>query len=260
MLELNKIYNEDCLEGMNKIPDKSIDMILCDLPYGVLNKQKNKWDTIIPFELLWEQYERIIKDTGAIVLFGSGMFTANLMKSNEALWRYNLIWKKADRTSGFLNANRMPMRNHEDIMVFYKSQPIYNPQFTYGHKPSHKKGKKGILCETNNCYGEFDTFETRDYGDRKFPKSIINIDREHPPIHPTQKPVLLCEWLIKTYTNEGSLVLDNCIGSGTTTIACINTNRNYIGFEMDENYFNIATKRIEEHIHKLNTVLETKLK
>jgi site-specific DNA-methyltransferase (adenine-specific) len=245
MLGINNIYNEDCLDGMKSIKDCSIDMILCDLPYGILNKQKNKWDSIIPFSPMWEQYERIIKKNGAIVLFGSGMFTAKLMCSNEKLWKYNLIWKKADRTSGFLNANRMPMRNHEDIVVFYGSQPTYNPQYTYGHKPSHKKGKNGILCETNNCYGEFQTFETRDYGDRKFPKSIINIDREHPPIHPTQKPVALCEWLIRTYTNENELVLDNCIGSGTTAVSAINTKRNYIGFELDENYYNMACQRIE---------------
>jgi site-specific DNA-methyltransferase (adenine-specific) len=247
MIELNKIYNEDCLEGMQKIEDKSIDMILCDLPYGVLNK-RNKWDSVIPFHNLWNEYKRIIKDNGAIVLFGQGMFTANCMKSNEDWWRYNLIWKKADRTSGFLNANRMPMRNHEDIMIFYNKQPIYHPQFEYGYKPSHKKGKNGVLNETNNCYGDFKVFETRDYGDRKFPKSVLNFDREHPPIHPTQKPVALCEWLIKTYTNEGETVLDNCIGSGTTAIACINTNRNYIGFELDKHYYEIAEERIQKAI------------
>jgi len=229
---------------MNSIDDKSIDMILCDLPYGVLNKPKNKWDSVIPFEELWTHYNRIIKDNGAIVLFGQGMFSADLMHSNKKMWRYNLIWKKADRTSGFLNSNRMPMRNHEDIIVFYKKQPTYNPQFTYGHKPSHKKGKVGVLNEVNNCYGEFTTLETRDYGDRKFPKSIINIDREHPPVHPTQKPVKLCEWLISTYTNEGELVLDNCIGSGSTAIACVNIKRNYIGFELDKNYFDLANNRI----------------
>ena len=244
----------DCLEGMKLIADKSIDMILCDLPYGVLNKPKNKWDSVIPFEDLWKQYNRIIKDNGAIVLFGQGMFTADLMKSNEKMWRYNLIWKKADRISGFLNANRQPMRNHEDIIVFYKKQPTYNPQFTYGHTPSHKKGKIGIQNETNNCYGEFEVFETRDYGDRKFPKSVIEFDREHPPVHPTQKPVALCEWLIKTYTNENELVLDNCMGSGSTAIACVNTNRQYIGFELDKHYFDIATKRISNHHEQLKIV------
>ncbi len=251
MLPTNKIYNMDCLEGMKLIADKSIDMILCDLPYGVLNKPKNKWDSVIPFEDLWKQYNRIIKDNGAIVLFGQGMFTADLMKSNEKMWRYNLIWKKADRISGFLNANRQPMRNHEDIIVFYKKQPTYNPQFTYGHTPSHKKGKIGIQNETNNCYGEFEVFETRDYGDRKFPKSVIEFDREHPPVHPTQKPVALCEWLIKTYTNENELVLDNCMGSGSTAIACVNTNRQYIGFELDKHYHDIANKRINEEMAQI---------
>lgn len=250
ILEINKIYNQDCLEGMKYINDKSIDMILCDLPYGVLNK-RNKWDSQIPFEDLWVHYKRIIKENGAIVLFGQGMFTANCMKSNEDWWKYNLIWKKSERTSGFLNANKMPMRNHEDIMVFYNKQPTYNPQFTYGHKPAHKRGKSGTLIEKNNCYGDYVTFETRNYEDgRRFPKSVIDIDREHPTKHPTQKPVLLCEWLIKTYTNGGELVLDNCIGSGSTALACINTNRNYIGFENDYKWFELANQRIKEVLSK----------
>ena len=143
-MEIDKIYNEDCLVGMKAIPDKSIDCIICDLPYGVLNR-KNKsaqWDNIIPFEPLWEQYERVIKDNGAIVLFAQGMFTAQLMMSNPKLWRYNLIWDKVNRVTGFLNANRCPLRIHEDIVVFYKSQPTYNPQFTYG-PVNHKRGGAG---------------------------------------------------------------------------------------------------------------------
>lgn len=235
---------------MKDIPDNTIDMILCDLPYETLNKHngKNKWDTLIPFDDLWKEYLRIKKDRTAVILFGQGIFTAKCILSQEKLWKYNLIWKKSNRTSGFLNANRMPMRNHEDIMVFYSKLPVYNPQFSFGHKPSHKKGKKGILNETNNCYGEFNVFETRDYGDRKFPKSIIDFDREHPPIHPTQKPVALFEYLIKTYTNEGDVVLDNCIGSGTTALACINTNRRFIGIEKEKQYVEITKDRIANMI------------
>ena len=143
-MEIDKIYNEDCLVGMKAIPDKSIDCIICDLPYGVLNRQNKsaQWDNIIPFEPLWEQYERIIKDNGAIVLFAQGMFTAQLMMSNPKMWRYNLIWDKINRSTGFLNANRCPLRIHEDIVVFYKSQPTYNPQFTFG-QVKHKRGGAG---------------------------------------------------------------------------------------------------------------------
>lgn len=254
MLEINKIYNEDCLEGMLRIDDKSIDCIITDLPYGVLNKSNkgSKWDSLIPFDLLWNEYKRIIKDNGAIILFGSGMFTANLMKSNEKMWRYNLIWKKGERTSGFLNAWRQPLRNHEDICVFYKKQPIYNPQFKTGFKPTHKRGKiSGELsegAETNNCYGKYTTIENRDYGDKRFPKSILDFDREHPPIHNTQKPVALYEWLLNTYTNIGDTVLDSCAGSMTLAIASINTGRNYICFEKDREIFNVGSQRVKEHL------------
>lgn len=248
-----ELFCGDCLDIMDKFPNKSIDMILTDLPYGILNKENknSKWDTLIPVEKLWNQYERIIKDNGAIILFGSGMFTANLMKSNEKMWRYNLIWKKGERTSGFLNAHRQPLRNHEDIIVFYKKQPTYHPQFEYGFKPTHKRGKitgeLGEGAETNNCYGKFKTIENRDYGDKRFPKSVLNFEREHPPIHNTQKPVLLCEWLIKTYTDEGETVLDSCAGSMTTGIACINTGRKGICIEKDEKIFKKGYDRILQH-------------
>ncbi len=249
MIYIRLIHGE-CLEEMDKLiaEDVKVDMILCDLPYGVLNKSnKNKWDEVIPFDELWKRYNTLIKENGAIVLFGQGMFSAKLMFSNPNMWRYNLVWKKADRTSGFLNANRMPMRNHEDILVFYKKQPTYNPQFTYGHKPAHKRGKSGTEIETNNCYGKYITYETRNYEDgRRFPKSVIDIDREHPTKHPCQKPVSLCEWLIKTYTNEGELVLDNCMGVGSTGVACKNTNRDFIGIELEKKYFDIAFDRINK--------------
>ena len=251
------LHNGDCLDVMKDIPDKSIDMILCDLPYGVLNKSNPnaKWDSVIPFEDLWKEYLRIIKDNGAIVLFGSGMFTANLMISNSKLWKYNLVWKKGDRTSGFLNAKKMPLRNHEDICVFYKKLPVYNPQMEKcePHKRNHSKGNM-LNPQANNCYGNFVEVPTI-ISDEKYPKSVINIQPEHKEFyHPTQKPVALCEYLIKTYTDEGDTVLDNCMGSGTTGVACINTGRNFIGIEIDEGYFNIAQERIKAAAALANAV------
>jgi site-specific DNA-methyltransferase (adenine-specific) len=245
-----KLIKGDCLIEMGKIPDKSIDMILCDLPYEVLNKENKNasWDRILPFEKLWEQYNRIIKDNGAIVLFGQGMFTANLMMSNPKMWRYNLVWDKV-LTSGFLNAKRMPLRSHEDICVFYKSTPTYNPQMSVG-KPLHGKGVSYKSKElTNNCYGNLGaTKDVRKGSTEKYPTSIVRFQKPHPScaVHPTQKSKELCEWLIKTYTNEGETVLDNCMGSGSTGVACIRTKRKFIGIEMNEEYFDIAKKRIKE--------------
>lgn len=239
------LINGDCLNVLPTIPDKSIDMILCDLPYGCLNKSNPsaKWDTIIPFERLWEQYNRIIKDNGAIVLTASGMFTAKLMMSNPKLWRYNLVWKKANRVSGFLNANRQPLRNHEDICVFFKKQPTYNPQMTIGPK-NHKRGA-GAHKNKQSCYGKFKDLPTV-ITNEKYPLSVIDIDKEHPQsFHPTQKPVALMEWLIKTYTNEGEVVLDNCMGSGSAGLACVKCGRGFIGIEMKQEYFEIAKERIE---------------
>lgn len=230
---------------MDRIPDGSIDMILCDLPYGVLNRKNKhaKWDNVIPFEPLWAQYKRVIKRNGAIVLFGQGMFTADLMVSQKDLWRYNLIWNKTDRPTGFLNAKKMPLREHEDIMVFYKDLPVYNPQMVKcaPHQRNHSRGKE----QTNRCYGDIKKFDEV-ITDEKYPRSIIRIPREEKTMHPTQKPVALCEWLIKTYSNVGDIVLDNCMGSGTTAVACINTNRHYIGFETSEEYCKIAEERVKD--------------
>lgn len=242
------LFQGDCLALMNDLPEKSVDMILCDLPYGVLNKtnQNAKWDSVIPFSALWSHYERIIKDNGAIVLFGNGMFTSDLMQSQKRLWRYNLIWDKVAKT-GFLNANRMPLRQHEDICVFYKKLPTYNPQMVpcEPHKRNHSKGNMKNPTN-NNCYGKFVEIPTR-ITDLKYPVSIIPISKEHCNgkfFHPTQKPVELLEWLIKTYTNEGDLVLDNCCGSGSTGVACINTNRRFVGMELEEKYYKIAKERL----------------
>lgn len=244
------LIHGDCLVEMANIPDKSVGMVLCDLPYEVLNKSnKNaQWDRLLPFDKLWEQYERVIKDNGAIVLFAQGMFTAQLMMSNPKLWRYNLVWDKV-LTSGFLNAKRMPLRSHEDICVFYKELPTYNPQMQEG-KPLHSKGSAYKEKElTNNCYGSLGVSDDERKGcTDKYPTSIVRFQKPHPSIavHPTQKSVELCEWLIKTYTNEGEVVLDNCIGSGSTMVACVNTKRNGIGIELGDNYFKIAQERVRQ--------------
>lgn len=244
---INQVYLGDCLEIMPKeIENESVDMILCDLPYGVLNKSNPsaKWDSQIPFDQLWKEYNRVIKPNGAIVLFGSGMFTAKLMLSNEKMWRYNLIWYK-DRSTGFLNANRMPLRKHEDICVFYKKLPTYNPQFESctPDKRNHSKGNPKEI-KKNQCYGNYNV--CRDLiVDYKYPTSVIQISKEHDKFyHPTQKPVALCEYLIKTYSNEGDIILDNACGSGSTLIAAKNTNRQYIGIEKEEKYYNITKERL----------------
>ena len=251
VLTIDTIYNEDCLVGMKDIPDGSIDMILCDLPYGVLNRQNKhaQWDNVIPFEPLWEQYNRVIKKNGAVVLFGQGMFTAELMLSQKKTWKYNLIWEK-DRPTGFLNANRMPLRSHEDICVFYSELPTYNPQMIpcSPSERNHPIGD-GVHVDRNQQYGDFSRVVHPIIRDEKFPRSIISIPQEHKcdgKSHPTQKPVALCEWLIKTYSNEGDTILDNCMGSGTTAVACINTNRHYIGFETNVEYYNLSLNRCDE--------------
>lgn len=244
----------DCLELMKEIPDGSVDMVLCDLPYGILNKSNRlaRWDVLIDFDALWHEYGRITKDDAAIVLFAGGMFTATTMLSNPQLWRYNLVWKKGNRPTGFLDAKKRPLRIHEDICVFYKKQPTYNPQFTYGEKvhsrgaAGNRKGKAG----RNGCYGEFKTTPSVKTN-LKYPVSVVDIAKEHPQkFHSTQKPVALCEWLIKTYTNPGETVLDNCMGSGSTGVACVNTGRNFIGMDLDQGYFDIADKRISDAFNR----------
>lgn len=226
---------------MKDISDKSIDCIITDLPYG--QTSRNQWDSIIPFEPLWKQYNRVIKDNGAIILFGNGMFTAELMISNREMWRYNLIWEKTQPT-GFLNAKKMPLRNHEDICIFYKKLPTYNPQKTAGHirkvsKAEHKKG-----CKKTTDYGEhgLSTYDSTE----RYPKSIWTFakDIQKSALHPTQKPVKLIEELIKTYTNEGEVVLDSCAGSMTTAIAALNTNRKVICIEKDKEIFEIGKNRV----------------
>ena len=246
------MYLGDCLEVMPNIEDKSIDCIICDLPYGIT---QNNWDSVIDLNSLWENYKRIIKENGAIILFGQDKFTMQVMASNLKWHRYNLIWNKINPV-GFLNANHRPLTSHEDIMVFYKKQPVYNPQKFLGDAPSHRRCRKGTLKDelqkTNGNYGDHfigDYTEEITQSSYKFPKSILDFKRVPPSkcIHPTQKPVELIKWLIKTYTNEGDLVLDNCMGSGTTGVACKESDRRFIGIEKDEEYFNIAKNRIKNY-------------
>ena len=235
-----ELWQGDCLELMNNIPDKSVDCIITDLPYGTT---QCKWDTIIPFEPLWKQYNRIIKDNGAIVLFGTEPFSSHLRLSNLKNYKYDWIWDKVKGT-GFLNAKRQPMRNHELISVFYKKQCTYNPQKTYGHKMKKSYRSKDLQTDV---YGEMKNDYTYESTER-YPRSIqvFSTDTQNSSLHPTQKPVALIEYLIKTYTNDGELVFDSCMGSGTTGVACINTNRRFIGIELDNNYFEIAKNRISE--------------
>lgn len=239
-MRLNYIDNIDCLEGRREIPDSSVDLIVTDPPYGTT---RNKWDKIVPFDKLWAEYKRVIKDSGAILIFSDGLFMAELMLSEPKLWRYNLVWDKV-LTSGFLNANRMPLRQTEEVCVFYKKAPTYHPQKSKGRK-NHSKGRPAEYA--NNNYGSFNFQDNaEELGDLKHPTSLMTFPKPHPSvtIHPTQKPVDLIEYLIKTYSRPGDTVLDSFMGSGTTAVAAIRTGRNYIGFELDERYHAIAQERI----------------
>lgn len=252
---MNQIINGDCLEVMKDIPDKSIDMVLCDLPYG--NKTHLRWDVIIPFEALWVQYKRVIKDNGAIVLFGSQPFTSRLIMSNIDMFKYEWIYEK-NNSCGFLFAKLKPMSTHENVLVFSKANTspgnknnmLYFPQ---GLKVVNKKMRQR-KDSTNGL--KINRFKLKEFYFQElgnYPKSVLSFNsplKSNRGLHPTQKPVALCEYLIKTYTSEGETVLDNCCGSGTTAIACLNTNRKYICIEKDTSYFEIAKKRIEAHVIK----------
>jgi site-specific DNA-methyltransferase (adenine-specific) len=242
MLELNKIYCGDCLDIMPKIADKSVDCILCDLPY---NTTKNSWDSLIPFEPLWGQYNRIIKDDGAIVLFSQQPFTSMLVMSNPKMFKYEWIWEKENGT-GFLNANHAPLKIHENILVFGKGATsptkksvsmTYNPQKTKG------KPYTAVQGYTGNNYSHTVGNVTVSDGMR-YPTDILRFQRDKDKYHSTQKPVELCKYLIRTYTNENDVVLDNCCGSGSTCVAAIREKRNFIGIELNDEYFDIASNRI----------------
>lgn len=258
-MELNKIYNEDCLEGMKRIPDGSVDAIICDLPYGTT---KCKWDVVIPFEPLWEQYNRVIKKQGAIVLFGVEPFTSLLINSNLSMFREKLTWKK-HKPSNIGNAKYMHLKYSEDIIVFSDGRCVYNPQMQPRLSDRVRQAQKGNSKQWRSNRKDsqevsFSTqYEGRDWhtfdADLKYPGNVITIpavvSNSHEKVsHPTQKPVALLEYLVKTYTNEGEIILDNCMGSGTTAIACINTNRKYIGFEKDKGYYDIGERRINERL------------
>ena len=279
------IFNNDCLIEMDNLEDNSVDLVICDLPYGVT---KAEHDVVIPMndfvtevvrgkptpitldefliksfkkgnnykeslnyfnenkeDGLWTKYHRVVKENGAIILFSQDKFSAYLMNSNPKEHRYNLIWEKLGQPTGFLNANKMPLRSHEDILIFYKKPPTYNPQKVKG-KPNNSRGSSSKPL-TNNNYGSMIFVDNREtLGDMKHPKSILSFHKPHPPVFATQKSVELCEWLIKSYSNEGDTVLDNCMGSGTTGIACINTNRNFVGIEKNPDNYILAEKRIEQ--------------
>ena len=246
-----EIYKGDCLELMKDIPDKSVDMILCDLPYGTT---KCSWDIVIPFNELWKQYNRIIKDNGAIVLFSSQPFTTDLINSNRFMFRYDIIWNKMYGTD-FALANKKPMKAHEIICVFYKKQPTYNKQMIKREKPINKtkwkqdkrNSKNGNINSKEIHKGKYEYKNPTTVYELKMAKGECDNSKR---VHPTEKPVDLLEYLIKTYTNEGETVLDNCMGSGSTGVACINANRKFIGIELDDKYFEIAENRIKESIDK----------
>ena len=300
---INEVLLGDCLELMKDIPDGSIDMVLCDLPYGTT---QCKWDTVIPLDKLWKEYNRVCKKNAAIILTAAQPFTSNLVMSNPKYFKYNWIWEKSKAT-GYLNAKKMPMRAHEDICVFYRKPPIYNPQMVQGkpynkgtaHRPTDVYGSQGlkektkkrkelkkILSKENSLElirQEMDKMglewtiidKTQDMVDKiidavkplkttvkndtglRYPRTVqyfktAESEGKKSIIHPTQKPLALFEYLVKTYSNEGDLILDNCIGGGTTAVACINTNRNYIGMELDEGYYEKCLERIKKVQEKLD--------
>jgi len=220
----------DCLEILPTVEMASVDMVLCDPPYGIT---RNGWDKVIPFEPLWKEYRRVVKPNGAIVLFGCQPFTSALVMSNLKEFRYTLVWAKTAPT-GFLNANRMPLRKHEDIVVFYRSLPTYNPQKTHGHPRKVATAVHKRKCKETTNYGKhgLSSYDSTE----RYPTSVLSFpsDKQKSAVHPTQKPVALLEYLIRTYTNVGETVLDNCAGSGSVGIACDNAGRNFIGIELDD--------------------------
>jgi site-specific DNA-methyltransferase (adenine-specific) len=254
-LQLDVLYNEDCLEGMKRLPDHSIDCIISDLPYGTT---ACKWDSVIPFEPRWAQYKRIAKKNAAIVLTAGQPFTTALIGSNLAMFKYCWVWDKKN-CSGFANARRAPLRAHEDVAVFSAGTIKYRPQMVSRTTSELKRFSRvsGASKPSEHAPGMVGYSPNRTDNELKFPSSVIRINgvfnrSAEKAAHPTQKPVALFEYLIRTYTNEGETVLDSCVGSGTTPVACMNTNRHYIGFEKDPGYFAIAQKRIADHKPQLS--------
>ena len=248
------LLNGDCLKMMKEIPDNSIDMVLCDLPYGT---SASSWDKKLPMNDLWNEYKRIIKHNRAIVLFSQQPFTSLLITSNIEMWKYNWIWEK-DNGTNFMNSHFCPLKITEDICVFGNGATsfvkngenlIYNPQFSEGKPYSiisgNQKSNSAVVRGGKGGRDDVGGYKTESDG-KRYPKNLIKFNRDKDKLHPTQKPVSLCEYLIQTYTNKGDVVLDNCMGSGTTGIACLNTNRKFIGMELDNTYFEVAKKGIEE--------------
>ena len=233
-----KLYNGDCLEIMDRLIEEGVkvDYILTDLPYGIT--ARNKWDNIIPLDLMWQKLDNLVKENGAVALFCSQPFTTKLINSNLNNFKYEWIWEKNNST-GFMNANRSQLRKHENIAIFYKKQCTYNPQGLIPYNKVNKRGKVGLNYHDVNSNKYIQKYTN-------YPTQILKFSYDKERFHPTQKPVALLEYLIKTYTNENETVLDFTMGSGTTGVACMNTNRKFIGIELDNNYFNIASKRIEE--------------
>ena len=256
-LESDRLYLGDCMDLMRGVGDGSVDMVLCDLPYGVLSRRSPsaRWDTPLPLDELWGEYARVVKPSGAIVLFAQGMFTARLMVSGAGLWRYNLVWCKGDGVTGFLNANRMPMRNHEDICVFYRRSPKYHPQFEACARPHARGGAgNGAGMAANGCYGGFGRTPAA-LSSERYPRSVLFFDRPGRRLHPTEKPVELLSWLVRTYTDEGDVVLDNAMGSGSACVACVMEGRRYIGIEKDAVYYDIARRRVESAVAEKSSAM-----
>ena len=264
MLDLNNVYHGDCLTLMKSIDDKSIDMILCDLPYGT---SKCKWDTIIPFDLLWDHYKRVIKDNGAIVLTASQPFTSNLIMSNLGMFKYCWVWEKSN-PANIAQANRQPLKYHEDVCVFYSKQPTYNKKMIERSENGKKRiishQKSGVPFKMSATEHQGLGKPTVEYGPDRYdanlknPSTVLKFKVDRGKLHPTQKPVALFQYFVETYTNEGDTVLDNCAGSGTTGIACINANRNFILMELDEKYCDTSNKRIKQRYEEIKEAQEIK--
>ena len=261
---INNVFEGDCLEIMKQLPDKSIDMVLCDLPYGTT---QNKWDSVIPLGELWQQYRRIVKDDGAIVLTSQGMFTAELMVSNPKMFRYKWIWAKSKSTN-FLNAKKQPLRKHEDVCVFYRRQPVYHPQMIDG-EPYDKGIRKNQM---SGSYGDFQPVHVHSDG-KRYPTDIIyfkTAESEGKVFHPTQKPVELGRYFVRTYTNPGDIVLDNTSGSGSFLVAALLEGRNFIGIEKNENvalfkkgdinYITVTKQRLRDAWNSMSQDVKESLK
>ena len=249
------LYQGDCFAQFSNIADKSVRLIVCDLPYGVTH---NKWDVTLDMDCLWREYKRILVDNGVVALFGQSLFMAKLILSNESMFKYNLIWDKM-QTTGHLNANKMPLRVHEEIGVFYNGSPVYNPQMWEGLEPVHGIGKGSLgqkATSPGKTYGDFVRIE-KPKTKMKHPVSIIRVHNNlHTKRwHPTQKPIALLRWLINTYSNKNDVVLDNCMGSGSTGVACMVEQRRFIGIELEKKYFDIACKRIGMEYNSLVNML-----